>query len=264
MNAVAISYEGLLVSGGFIVLAGLVSFALRLGVESRLWIAAVRTVIQLGLLGLVLKWVFEQRQWYLVTAVLASMVINAGIAAVRRTERRFAGIWSSGLIAVTVSSVLTAFVVLALVVRIQPWYEPRYAIPLLGMVLGNTLTGLSLCLDRVMADLDEKRDQVEGWLVLGATRWEACRPFVADAVRTGMIPIVNSMSVVGIVSLPGMMTGQILAGAAPQDAVRYQIVVMFMIAGATSLGALLAGILAFRRLVTPDHQLAHHRLRRLE
>jgi putative ABC transport system permease protein len=263
MNAIAISYQGLLVSGGFIVVAGLVSFALRLGVESRLWIASVRTVVQLGLLGLVLKWVFEQREWYLVTAVLASMVINAGIAAVRRTERRFAGIWASGLVAVTMSSVLTAFVVLALVVQVRPWYEPRYAIPLLGMVLGNTLTGLSLCLDRVMADLDEKRDQVEGWLALGATRWEACRPFVGDAVRTGMIPIVNSMSVVGIVSLPGMMTGQILAGAAPQDAVRYQIVVMFMIAGATSLGALLAGMLAFRRLVTADHQLAHHRLRKL-
>ena len=264
MNAIAISGEGLLIAGGFVVLAGLVSFALRLGVESRLWIAAVRTVVQLGLLGLVLRWVFEQRQWYLVSVVLLSMIINAGIAAVRRTERRFAGIWSSGIIAVTISSVLTAFIVLTLVIRVRPWYEPRYAIPLLGMVLGNTLTGLSLCLDRIMSDLDEKRDQVEGWLALGATRWEACRPFVSDAIRTGMIPIVNSMSVVGIVSLPGMMTGQILAGAAPEDAVRYQIVVMFMIAGATSLGALLAGTLAFRRLVTTDHQLAHHRLRKLQ
>ncbi len=263
MNAVEISNEGLVIAAGFVVLAGMVSFALRLQVARRLWVAAIRTVVQLGLLGLVLKWVFEQREWYLVTAVLASMVINAGIAAVRRTERRFAGIWSSGIIAVTLSSVLTATVVLTAVIQIDPWYEPRYAIPIVGMVLGNTLTGLSLCLDRVMSDLDEKRDQVEGWLALGATHWEACRPFVSDAVRTGMIPIVNAMSVVGIVSLPGMMTGQILAGAAPQDAVRYQIVVMFMIAGATSLGALLAGLLSFRRLVTPDHQLDHHRLRKL-
>jgi len=262
VNAISISYGGLAVAGGFVLFAGLVSFALRLGVESRLWIASVRTVVQLGLLGLVLKWVFEQREWYLVTAVLASMVINAGVAAVRRTERRFAGIWSSGIIAVTVSSVLTAAVVLTLVVKIRPWYEPRYAIPILGMVLGNTLTGLSLCLDRVMADLDEKRDQIECWLALGATRWEACRPVIGDAIRTGMIPIINSMSVVGIVSLPGMMTGQILAGASPQEAVRYQIVVMFMIAGATSMGALLAGLLAFRRLVTANHQLAHHRLRK--
>lgn len=264
MTSIAISNQGLAIAGGFVVLAGLVSFALRLGVQTKLWIASTRTIVQLGLLGLVLKWVFEQREWYLVTAVLVSMIINAGIAAVRRTERRFAGIWSSGLIAVSVSSVLTTAVVLSLVVSIHPWYEPRYAIPLLGMVLGNTLTGLSLCLDRVMSDLDEKRDHVEGWLALGATRWEACRPFIGDAVRTGMIPIVNSMSVVGIVSLPGMMTGQILAGASPEHAVRYQIVVMFMIAGATSLGALLAGLLAFRRLVTPNHQLDHHRLRKLD
>ncbi|MCP4445108.1 MAG: iron export ABC transporter permease subunit FetB [Myxococcales bacterium] len=263
VNAVEIGNQGLLVAAGLVVLAGLVSFAMRLRVESKLWIAAVRTIVQLGLLGLVLGWIFEQRNGYMVGAVLASMIINAGIAAVRRTERRFAGIWSSGLIAVTLSSVLTAAIVLTLVVQIRPWYEPRYAIPLLGMVLGNTLTGLSLCLDRVMSDLDEKRDVVEGWLALGATRWEACRPFVGDAVRTGMIPIMNSMSVVGIVSLPGMMTGQILAGAPPEDAVRYQIVVMFMIAGATSLGALLVGLLAFRKLVTPDHQLAYHRLRKL-
>lgn len=264
MSSLAIGNDGLLIAGGFVALAGFVSFVMRLGVETRLWVAAVRTVVQLGLLGLVLKWVFEKRDWYLIVAVIASMIVNAGIAAVRRTERRFSGIWSSGLVAVTLSSVLTATVVLVAVLRVDPWYEPRYAIPIFGMVLGNTLTGLSLCLDRVMADLEQERDQVEGWLALGATRWEACRPFVSDAVRTGMIPIVNSMSVVGIVSLPGMMTGQILAGASPAHAVRYQIVVMFMIAGATSLGALLAGFLAFRRLVTENHQLASHRLRKIE
>lgn len=263
MNAIEIPYSGLAVAASFIAAAGLVSFALRLGVSKQLWIAAARTVIQLGLLGLVLEWVFSQRSGYLVGAVVASMVINAGIASVRRTERRFAGIWHSGLIAVTLSSVITAFIVTEFVIGVDPWYEPRYIIPLLGMVLGNTLTGLSLCMDRVMSDLDERRELVEGYLTLGATAWQACRPFVSEAVRTGMIPIVNSMSVVGIVSLPGMMTGQILAGAAPEEAVKYQIVVMFMIAGATSLGALLAGLLTFRKLVTRDHQLAYHRLRKV-
>ncbi len=263
MNALPISNSGLAIAAGFIALAGGVSFALRLGVSKRLWIAALRTVVQLGLLGLVLEWVFDQRSVIVIVAVIASMVINAGIASVRRTERRYQGIWHSGLIAVTCSSVITAFVVIELVIRVDPWYEPRYIIPLLGMVLGNALTGLSLCLDRVMADLDDKRDQVEGRLALGATIWEACRPFISDGVRTGIIPIVNSMTVAGIVSLPGMMTGQILAGASPAQAVKYQIVVMFMIAGATSLGALLAGLMTFRRLVSADHQLAHHRLRKL-
>ena len=86
MTAVEISNQGLAIAGGFVILAGLVSFSLRLGVQTKLWIASARTIVQLGLLGLVLKWVFEQREWYLVTAVLVSMIINAGIAAVRRTE----------------------------------------------------------------------------------------------------------------------------------------------------------------------------------
>ena len=263
MTIIELSYGDLAIATALIAMAGLASLVLRLGVTNRLLIASVRTVVQLALLGLVLEWVFDQRRWFVVVAVLASMIVNAGVAAIRRTDRRFAGVWASSLIAVTVSSVVTTFVVVELVVQVRPWYEPRYVIPLLGMVLGNTLTGLSLSLDRLMADLDDKRSQVEGWLALGATAWEACRPHIREAVRTGLIPIINSMTIVGIVSLPGMMTGQILAGGAPMDAVKYQIVVMFMIASATGLGATLAALLAFRRLVTKRHQLASHRLRRV-
>lgn len=262
-QTIALSYVDLVVATSLVVVAGGVSLALRLGVTARLAIAAGRTVIQLALIGLVLEWVFDLERWYVVVAVVASMVINAGVAAVRRTERRFAGIWSSSLIAVTVSAVFTTFVVVEVVVGVDPWYAPRYVIPLLGMVLGNALTGLSLCLDRVMTDLDEKRAQVEGWLALGASGWEACRDLIGDAVRTGMIPILNAMTVVGIVSLPGMMTGQILAGESPGAAVKYQIVVMFMIASASALGSMSAALFAFRRLVTPRHQLAVRRLRKL-
>jgi len=252
---------GLAISGALVLLAGVVSLALRLGITGRLTVAALRTVVQLSLLGLVLEWVFALDEWLVVVAVLASMVVNAGIAAVRRTDRRFPGVWRTSLISVTVSGVLVTFVVAELVVGVHPWYLPRYLIPLMGMVLGNALTGMSLCLDRIMADLDRRRAEVEAWLSLGATAWEATRPIVAEAVRTGMIPILNSMTVAGIVSLPGMMTGQILAGAPPMEAVKYQIVVMFMIAAAASLGSLLSALLAFRHLVTGDHQLAVHRIR---
>ncbi len=183
------------------------------------------------------------------------------VAAVRRTERRYPGIYLAGLVSVTLSSVLTTAVVTEVVVGVQPWYDPRYVIPLMGMVLGNSLNGISLTLDRLTADLERRRDEVELWLSLGATAWEATRPLVVDAVRAGLVPILNAMTVAGIVSLPGMMTGQILAGAPPLQAVRYQIVVMFMIAGASSLGALLAGLLSFRRLTTRRHQLLVHLLR---
>ncbi len=262
MSALPLSYVDLVVATLLISVAGGVSAALKLGLGGRLLTASLRSVLQLGLIGFVLEWVFALERWYLVLAVFASMVINAGIAAVQRTERRFAGIWQTGLWSVTLSSVVTTFVVVEVVIGVTPWYSPRYVIPLLGMVLGNALTGLSLTLDRVMADLDEKRDQVEGRLALGATIWQACRPHVREAVRLGMVPVLNSMAVVGIVSLPGMMTGQILGGASPVEAVKYQLVVMFMIACATSLGTMTAAVLSFRYLVTSDHQLDVRRLRK--
>lgn len=259
-----ISLANLAIASSLLFLVGLLSLSLRLQLGNRLAIAAIRTVLQLGFLGLVLKWVFEAREWWIVLALIASMIVNASIAAVRRTGRRYKGVWFSGLSAVTISTVFTTFIVISFVVPVRPWYEPRYLIPLVGMILGNALTGLSLCLDRLMTDLDQKRNEVECWLSLGATAWEACRPHVREAIRTGMIPILNSMTVVGIVSIPGMMTGQILAGEAPEQAIRYQIVVMFMIAGATSLSAVLITLLSFRRLVTNRHQLASHRIRELE
>ena len=263
MSTIELSYTQLAISAGLVAVAGGLSAALRLGVTKRLGIASVRTVVQLALLGLILEWVFSVRQWQVVVALLCTMIINAGVASVRATQRRFRGIWASGLFAVTLSSVVTTFVVVEVVVQVRPVYEPRYVIPLLGMVLGNTLTGLSLCLDRLMAALAEKRGQVEAWLALGGTMWEASRSHIREAVRTGMIPILNAMTVVGIVSLPGMMTGQILAGASPFEAVKYQVVVMFMIASSVSLAGVCVALLTFRRLTTPRHQLAVHRLRQL-
>jgi len=123
------------------------------------------------------------------------------------------------------------------------------------MILGNSLTGLSLCLDQLLETVHERRAEVEMELALGATRWEAARGPLAASVRRGMIPTINAMMVVGIVSLPGMMTGQILAGADPAVAVRYQIVVMFMLTASTALGCIFIALLACRTLFNDRHQL---------
>jgi len=154
-----------------------------------------------------------------------------------------------------VSGALTTTVVTQAVIGVRPWYEPQYVIPLAGMVLGNALNGISLCLDQLLETLDERRELIETALALGATSWEAARDVLRDAVRTGMIPNINSMSVAGIVALPGMMTGQILAGSDPVQAVAYQIVVMFMIAAATSLGCMIIALLTFARMFNRSHQL---------
>jgi len=146
-------------------------------------------------------------------------------------------------------------VTILLIVRPQPWHSPHVVIPLLGMVLGNSLTGISLGLDRFLSELRNRRGEVETLLTLGATRWESCRDIFAGATRTAMIPILNTMSVAGIVSIPGMMTGQLLAGAPPIQAVQYQIMIMFVIAAAIALGVVIALAMTYRRVTTADHQI---------
>lgn len=233
---------------------GALSFVLRLGLGKRLLIAALRTTVQLLLVGLVLQQVFSLGHWAPVLGLGLAMVLIAGHAAVRRTSRRYPGIWISSTLSILVSSWVVAGIALGAILRVEPWYLPQYSIPLLGMILGNALTGISLGLDRFTETLVQKRDQVELFLSLGGTRWEAAQPTVGEAVRTGMIPILNSMTVVGLVSLPGMMTGQLLAGVPPSEAVKYQIVIMFLIASVTGLGTVGAVLLSYSRLFNHRHQ----------
>jgi len=237
-----------------ILLNGALSVALKLDLGKRLLIAALRTTVQLLLVGLVLQKVFTLNHWAPVMGLGLAMVLIAGHAAVRRTSRRYTGIWLSSTLSILVSSWLVAGIALGAIIRVEPWYLPQYAIPLLGMILGNALTGISLGLDRFAEALVQGNDQVELYLSLGGTRWEAALPAIRQAVRTGMIPILNSMTVVGLVSLPGMMTGQLLAGVPPSEAVKYQIVIMFLIASVTGLGTVGAVLLSYLRLFNHRHQ----------
>jgi putative ABC transport system permease protein len=237
-----------------ILINGAISVLLKLDLERRLLLAAACTIIQLLLIGLVLEWVFRVDRWYVVLAMMTIMTVIAGIASIQRTRVRYPGIWMRSVAATWASSWLVAAIALGAIVQVRPWYTPQYAIPLLGMILGNTLNGVSLGLDRLGGELSGKRDQVEALLALGATRWEAARGPIRQAVRTGLIPTINAMMVVGIVSLPGMMTGQLLAGTSPVQAVKYQVVIMFLIASGTALGTVSVVLLSYRRLFNDDHQ----------
>jgi putative ABC transport system permease protein len=241
--------------------AGLISLLLRLGIGRRLGLAAVRTVVQLGLLGLVLERVFALRNPILIVGILLLMSAFAAREASARTAKRYRGIIVDAWLAMAVSCFAVGAVVTQVVVGVDPWYEPQYVIPLVGMILGNSLTGIALGLDRFLDYLATRHSEIELRLAFGASRREALAAPLRDAVRTGMVPIVNSMAAAGIVSLPGMMTGQILAGSPPLQAVAYQIVVMFMIAAAVALGAMLVVVLAGRHFMGSDAVL---RLDRLE
>jgi len=255
---IQLSYDRVVLAALLILINGAISLVLKLGLERRLAVAALATVVQLLLIGFVLDWIFRVNRWYVVLGLMVLMTIIAGSAAIRRTQLRYPGIWLSSIISVWASSWLMTSLALFVIVPVQPWYSPQYAIPLLGMILGNTLNGISLGLDRLGGELAAKRAQVEALLALGATRWEAARRPIQEAVRTGLIPIMNSMMVVGIVSLPGMMTGQILAGASPLEAVKYQIVIMFLIASGTALGTVSVVLLSYRRLFNSSHQFLYH------
>ncbi len=180
------------------------------------------------------------------------MTIFAAREAVGRASRRYRGILADAWLTMAATCFMVGGVVTQVIVGVEPWYEPQYVIPLLGMILGNSLTGISLCLDRFMDHLEVRSAEVELRIAFGATRREALAAPLKDAVRTGMIPIINSMAAAGIVSLPGMMTGQILAGSPPLQAVAYQIVVMFMIAAAVALGAMMVVVLAGRHFMGTD------------
>jgi putative ABC transport system permease protein len=243
-----------------IVVNGAVSAALSLGLGRRPALAAVRTVVQLLAIGYVLGWVFAYARWYVVLPVMLIMTVVAGFGGASRGAHSYAGQRADSIVSIWVSAWLVAAVGLFAVIRIHPWYEPQYAIPILGMILGNTLTGVSLAVERMAEELTARRDRVDMALALGATRWEAAQGPARQAVRAGMIPTLNQMAVVGVVSLPGMMTGQVLAGQSPLQAVRYQIVIMFLIAASSALGTVGAVLLTYRRLFSADHRFLATRL----
>ncbi|MEN8260726.1 MAG: ABC transporter permease, partial [Pseudomonadota bacterium] len=149
---------------------------------------------------------------------------------------------------------------LTVIIQVEPWYLPQYAIPLLGMLLGNTMTGVAISLDNLTRNAWERRDAVEARLMLGHDWNTAIADIRHEALRSGLIPIINAMTTAGIVSLPGMMTGQILAGSPPLEAAKYQLLILFLIAAGTGLGSMAAVWLGARRLFDERQRLRLERL----
>ena len=258
-----LNYIDLAIASVLLLLAGGLSIALNLGLEKTLGIAALRTTVQLTLIGLVLKMLFQLvSPWWTAFAALA-MVMLAGREVTARQSIKLRGGWSYSIATTSLITAGGIVTILALTtaVRPEPWYDPRFALPLLGMMLGNTLTGISVGMERLSATLKREKDAIEARLVLGHTRRDAVRPYVREAMRAGLMPIINAMSAAGIISLPGMMTGQILAGVDPTEAVKYQILIMFLLAGTTSIGALIAVLATSRRLGDERDRLRLDRLR---
>lgn len=261
---IQLSYFDIAIASVFLLINGAVSLWLGLGIARNLAFAMVRMVGQLLLVGLLLKQLFSIQSPWLTLLVALFMASFAAREIWARQDRRVKG-WrglASGGIAMGSSVGVVALVALIVLVQPAPWWSPRYALPLLGMIMGNAMTGTSLALDTLHTALNREQRAIEAQLLLGAGKWTAMRPFIRQAMRAGMMPSINGMAAVGVVSLPGMMTGQILSGVDPNEAVKYQLMVMFLIAGATGLSVMLATFGSARTLTDDRDRLRLERLRK--
>lgn len=264
MSAVFIDNWHIALASLAIVITGILSLIMQLGLTKSIFIAGFRMIVQLALVTLVLKWVFEQDSMVMILGILLLMGGFATYEIRARQKLPFAGFWSLGLggLPMVGVGILVLSFTLSAVIGPEPWYSPRYAIPLFGMLLGNSLTAVALALDQITRGAKLRQGEVNDRLALGMSRFEAMLPIVRDAMSTGLLPIVNSMAAAGVVSIPGMMTGQILAGADPENAVRYQIMITFAIAGTTGITLLLSTWLAVMRLTDNRHRLRLDRLKK--
>ncbi len=252
---VDISWLDLTLAGGLILIAMGISRWQGLDLARDFVIGAIRTVVQLVLVGYVLVYIFALDRWYLVMAALLVMLVVATWTAVGRQERPTRNLLGITGAAMLLGSGLTLLYVGAAVVQMEPWYNPRYLIPLFGMIVGNAMNAAALAAERLSGEMEMRRAEIEAYLALGAAPEHASREPVRRALLASLIPTVNGLLVVGIVSLPGMMTGQIIAGSSPLVAVRYQIVVMFMLASSVAITATCVALWYRRTFFTDAAQL---------
>ena len=262
MKPILLTPLDLVIASALVFLDAAVSLWLGLRLHRQLLIAAARCTIQLLLIGFILKKVFAIDTPLLTLGVILVMVMVAGREVAARPEKKLVryGNQIAGLSAVALATFVTAGFALLTALRPHPWYAARYAIPLTGIMLGNALNAASLSLDALLSGIGRERSAIEAQLALGARYRDAMRPLIRASVRRGILPIINTMSAAGIVTLPGIMTGQILAGLDPVEAVKYQLLLMFLLAGANGIAAVGAAYFAAARLTDGRERLRVDRL----
>lgn len=230
--------------------------------EKEIIVASIRMTVQLILTGFVLVWIFDHPH----PALTAIVIVLMEVFAIGTVYRKFKGQMSGGLkkvvalsLVVGTSSCLIYFIFA--VVQITPWYEPRYFIPIAGMIVGNSMTGISLGVKSLIEGMTTQKALVEEALILGATPKMATSAIVNHTFDAAIMPSINSMLGMGIVFLPGMMTGQILSGTAPTTAIAYQIAIMLGILGAVSLSVIVMLQLGYRTFFNEEDQLLERRAR---
>jgi len=234
-----------------VAIAAIASRSWHAGLEEDIGIAVVRSFIQLTAIGYVITVIFNEDSFALVVALISVMVVFGAFTA-RSRAKQVPGAFGPLLVSLGVAAVATLGLVVAL--GIFP-ATPRYLVPVGGMVVGNSMTSAAVALNRLGEDVHEQSRKIEATLALGATASQAVAPLVRRSLRSGMITLVDSTKTTGLIFFPGTMVGMLLAGANPTDAVRLQLILLYVLLGAVSIAALLAITLARRNFFTPAQQL---------
>ncbi len=235
----------------------------KIGLEKILLLGTVRTFIQLTLMGYVLTFFFQQESWIFMVTLISIMILIASFEGTRRqksTKIPHYFLILTGTMFGTVVIVLGT--IIKFILGVQPWYYPYAMIPIGGMIIGNALNSTTLAVNRFIGELTHRQEEIELMLSLGAPSRDAVQDSIRDAVQAALIPTINSMMTVGLVFLPGVMSGQILSGVDPLIAVRYQIMIMYMWVTTTALANITALAFVYRQFFSSQVQLKRELLKK--
>ncbi|HEY1856012.1 ABC transporter permease [Acidocella sp.] len=254
MKPIDLTVFDLAIASGLVLLSAALSLFLSLRVHRSLLWSAVRMVVQLMLVGYVLRLVFVTMNPWATVLVAAVMAGAATYEVGARQQQRLAPIshYATGGGATVLATLVITILALITTLRPEPWYNPREALPLTGIILGNVMNAVSLSLNSFFNSVKRERNAIEARLALGEPRYLALHGLAAQAIRTALIPTINTMTAAGLITMPGIMTGQLLAGMDPVSAAKYQILLMFLIVGGNCLGAFTAVYLVIFKLT--DHR----------
>ncbi len=257
MTYIDVPLARLLFSSVFVGVACVVSWRLRLGLGGALAIGALRAAAQLVAIGYVLVFLFAHESAWMVMTLLVAMLLVAATASARRIEHgpKVRVLLPYALLAVGGGAAVALLPVFTFVVVPHPWFEARYLVPISGMMMSSAMNVVAQVFERIFATARSERAIIEQLLALGASPAQATRTQTRAAVRAALIPTINGLLTVGLVALPGMMTGQILAGTDPQQAVRYQVVIMYQLVVVAAVSGALAAGFARKMLFSPREQL---------
>jgi putative ABC transport system permease protein len=251
MRAIDVSLLDVLAALALVAVAVAISVWQRVALEGDIAVAVARSFVQLTAIGFVIDLIFEADTLWLVVALVAGMALFGALTA-RHRARQVPGAFIPLLAALALAGGSTLALVVALGI-FEP--EPRFLVPVGGMVVGNAMTASAVALNRLGDDVRASAARIEATLALGATSTQAALPIVRRSLRSGMIPLVDSTKTTGLIFFPGTMVGMLLAGADPTDAVRLQLILLYTLLGSVALAGLVAITLAYRSFFTPAHQL---------